>query len=258
MSELVIRWSSFWKMLVMTAANHIHPLCSQWEGTDRRKSFSQSGHTSSQQAPVLLRDRTELSVKLCTPETNLWHSEKTEKATKLNIMRETTLTYSHFLMRTNLIKGTLNPVPRNHSRNATAVTFSGNIMVGRSRFSVVLTTVQSLGGGLGGWQLWTVTLETMVHIKNMWFRLHVTKQIVSVSKNQTKVFPWLQPSAKLSVSATWIKWTTCSHCDSRKHDPVSLYLIQNVFPVAMKLCIKTFLGDMFGLLPATFCNTQSI
>lgn len=108
-------------------------------------------------------------------------------------------------------------------------------MVGPIRFSVVLTTVQSLGGGLGGWQLWTVTLETMVHIKNMWFRLHVTKQIVSVSKNQTTVFPWLQPSAKLSVSATWMKWTTCSHCDSRNHDPVSLYLILNVFPVAMKL-----------------------
>lgn len=31
MPELVIRWSSFWKMLVMTASNHIPPLCAQWE-----------------------------------------------------------------------------------------------------------------------------------------------------------------------------------------------------------------------------------
>ena len=35
MSELVIGWSSFWKMLVMTAANHIHPLCAQWDGQQR-------------------------------------------------------------------------------------------------------------------------------------------------------------------------------------------------------------------------------
>lgn len=56
MSKLVIRWSSFWKMHVMTAANHIHPLYAQWEGTERRKSFSQSGYTSSQQDMELLDD----------------------------------------------------------------------------------------------------------------------------------------------------------------------------------------------------------
>lgn len=56
MSVLVIRWNSFWKMLVMTAANHIHPLYAQWEGTERRKSFSQSGYTSSQQDIELLDD----------------------------------------------------------------------------------------------------------------------------------------------------------------------------------------------------------
>lgn len=40
MSELVIRWSSFWKMLVMTTSNYIHPLCAQW---DRQRRGSLSG-----------------------------------------------------------------------------------------------------------------------------------------------------------------------------------------------------------------------
>lgn len=32
MSELVIRWSSFWKMLVMITSSYIHPLCAHWDG----------------------------------------------------------------------------------------------------------------------------------------------------------------------------------------------------------------------------------